>query len=176
MLQPAPRTVMSKRWAIGVDFGPESYEPDVDGSEQTDFGQFELAARYRVRRPIELGLALHLGGADNNIAEGGLYFDFRYRFMAEQRLNVYALASLGVLAVAHEDASDDEKRARGSLRLGGGVEYRWNWFALIVELRLVGVAANKDLPPPIDPAIGAAALARYKLSGGSLAIGANFYF
>ena len=111
MLPPAPaKTVMSKRWAIGVDVGPESYVPDVDGSEPTEFGQFELAARYRIRKPIELGLALHIGGADK-ISEGGIYFDFRYRFLAEQTFNVYALASLGILAVAHEDAShEDEKR------------------------------------------------------------------
>jgi hypothetical protein len=178
-MQPAPpvaKTVMSKRWAIGVDFGPESYAPDVDGAEATEFGQFELALRYRIRKPIELGLALHLGGADPKIAEGGIYFDFRYRFLAEKPFNVYALASLGVLAVAHEDATDDEKRGRGSLRLGGGVEYRWSWFALAAELRLIHVGKNEDVPQPLDPVTGPYALAAYKLSGLSLALGANFYF
>jgi hypothetical protein len=174
-LPPPPRTVMSKRWAIGVDFGPESYEPDVDGSQKTEFGQFELAARYRIRKPIELGLALHLGGS-KDIGEGGLYFDFRYRFMAERPLNVYALASLGVLAVAHENATEDAKRGRGSIRLGAGVEYRWNWFALVLELRLIHVGENKELADPIDTAPVDYQLSRYKLSGGSLALGANFYF
>jgi hypothetical protein len=172
---PPARTVMSKRWAIGIDVGPESYQPDVDGSTKTEFGQFELAARYRVRRPIELGLALHLGGS-KDIGEGGIYFDFRYRFMAEQKFNVYGLASLGVLAVAHEDASEDAKRGRGSIRLGVGGEYRWSWFALIVELRLIHVGENQDLPTPIDTAPVDYQLSKYKLSGGSLAMGANFYF
>lgn len=174
---PAPRSVMAKRWAIGIDVGPESYEPEADGSTKTEFGQFELAGRYRVARPIELGLALHLAGS-KDIAAGGFYAEFRYRFRAEQPLNVYLLGGLGVLAVAHKNASDEAGKGRGSLRLGIGGEYRWNWFALILELRLVGVGENKDLGAlpagtmePVDYQ-----LSRYKLSGGSLAMGANFYF
>jgi hypothetical protein len=165
---------MSRRWAIGIDVGPESYEPDVTGSDKTEFGQLELAGRYRVTKPIELGLALHLGGS-KDISEGGVYFDFRYRFRAEEKLNVYLLGSLGVLAVAHEDATEDQKRGRGSLRLGVGGEYRWSWFALALELRLLHVGENKEAPA-LSPETVGDQLARYKLSGGSLAIGANFYF
>jgi hypothetical protein len=175
MQPPPPKTVMSKRWAIGVDFGPESYAPNVDGAEATGFGQFELAVRYRVVKPIELGLALHIAGADNKIAAGGLYFDFRYRFLAEQPFNIYALASLGLLGVAHEDASDDAKRGRGSLRLGVGAEYRWSWFALVLEFRLISVGEN-DKVPALPAETLDYQLSRYKLSGASLALGANFYF
>lgn len=167
-------SVMDRRWAIGVGVGPESYQPDAAQSQKTEFGQFEVAARYRVRKAIELGLALHLGGS-KDIGMGGLYFDFRYRFRAEQKLNVYALAGLGVLTVAHEDASEEAKRGRGSLRLGGGVEYRWTWFALLVELRLLGVGENDRLGPQMPETVDYQ-LSRYKLSGGSLAMGANFYF
>jgi hypothetical protein len=169
-----PRSVMAKRWAIGVDVGPEAYEPDAPQSQKTEFGQFEVAARLRIRPPIELGLAVHLGGS-KDIAMAGLYVDFRYRLMAERKLNVYALAGLGVLAVAHEEASEDARRGRGSLRLGGGVEYRFNWFALILELRLIGVGENKGLAPQAIETVDYQ-LSRYKLSGGSLAMGANFYF
>jgi hypothetical protein len=165
---------MDKRWAIGLDVGPETFRADVDGAQQVEFGQFEIAARYRVRKPIELGLALH-GGGSRGLGMGGLYFDFRYRFMAEQKLNVYALGSLGVLSVSQENAPEAEARGRGSLRLGGGVEYRWNWFALAAELRLVGVGENKDLPRMPMESVGYQ-LARSKLSGGSFAMGANFYF
>jgi len=174
---PARRSVMAKRWAIGVDVGPESYEPDTMDSTKTEFGQLELAGRYRITVPIELGLALHLA-ASKDISAGGFYVDFRYRFRAEQPLNVYLLGGLGILSVAHKDSSDDAKQGRGSLRFGVGGEYRWNWFALILELRLVGVGENKDLgalPPgstePVDYQ-----LSRYKLSGASFAMGANFYF
>ncbi|HEX5059297.1 MAG TPA: hypothetical protein VFV99_08060 [Kofleriaceae bacterium] len=168
---------MAKRWAIGVDVGPESYKPDADNAQRTEFGQFELAARYRIRAPIELGLALHLAGS-KDISAGGLYVDFRYRFLAEQPLNLYGLAGLGVLAVAHKDASDDARQGRGSLRLGIGGEYRWNWFALILEVRLVAVGENKDLGalPPGTPEPVDYQLSRYSLSGASFALGANFYF
>ena len=178
-MQPAPpRTVMSRRWAFGLDVGPESYEPDAMSAQTTDFGQVELAIRYRVRKAIELGLALH-AAASKDIGAGGFYFDFRYRFRAEEPLNVYALASLGVLGVGHNDASEEARQGRGSLRLGVGGEYRWSWFALILELRVVGVGENKDLAddpmrPPVEPVDYQ--LSRYKLSGASLAIGANIYF
>jgi len=171
---------MAKRWAIGLDVGPESYKPDtpVDAdSQQTDFGQLELAARFRIRAPIEIGLALHLGGSKADLSMGGIYLDFRYRFMAEQKLNIYALAGLGVLAIARDAASDDAKRGRGSLRLGAGLEYRWSWFALIAELRLIGVGENTQLGPSVTtPEPVDYELSRYKLSGGSLALGANVYF
>jgi len=167
-------SVMDRRWAIGVDVGPESLRADVEGADKVGFGHLELAGRYRIRRAIELGLALHLGGS-NHIGMGGAYIDVRYRFMAEQPLNAYALASLGVLAVAHEDASDAQRKGRGSLRLGGGIEYRWNRFALAFELRLVGVGANEDVAAMAMETVGDE-LARAKLSGGSLALGASFYF
>src|SRR5262245_41126473 len=64
---PPPRTVMSKRWAIGLDVGPEQLQSENSG--KVEFGQFELAGRYRLRRSIELGLALHLGGS-KDIGEG----------------------------------------------------------------------------------------------------------
>jgi hypothetical protein len=165
---------MDKRWAIGLDVGPESYQPDATNAEKTEFGQMELAGRYRITAPIELGLALHFAGS-KDIGAGGLYIDFRYRFRAEQPLNIYLLGGLGVLAVAHDKASDEAKKGRGSLRLGVGGEYRWNWFALILELRFLGVGENKDLGP-MTPETVDYQLSRYKLSGGSLAMGANFYF
>jgi hypothetical protein len=165
---------MAKRWAIGVNVGPESYQPDTAQTTKTELAQFEVAGRFRIRAPIELGLAVHLGGS-KDLAMGGVYIDFRYRFMAENQLNLYALAGLGVLAIAPENASEDARRGRGSLRFGGGLEYRFNWFALIVELRLVGVGENRDLAPQMPETVDYQ-LSRYKLSGGSLAMGANFYF
>lgn len=176
-MQPAvpPRpSVMAKRWAIGLDVGPESLQPNRDGSDKTDFGQLELAGRFRIRAPIEVGIALHLG-ASKDISEGGFYLEARYRFRPDKPLDVYATGGLGVLAVAHKEASEDAKRGRGSLRIGAGIEYRWSWFALIAELRLVGVGENDTLAP-MAPETVDYRLSRYKLSGGSLALGTNFYF
>lgn len=176
-MQPAvaPRaSVMARRWAIGLDVGPESLTPKRDGAVETDFGQLELAGRFRIRAPIEVGVALHLG-ASKDISEGGFYLEGRYRFRPEKPLDVYATAGLGVLSVAHKDASEDAKRGRGSLRIGAGIEYRWSWFALIAELRLVGVGENDELAP-MSPETVDYRLSRYKLSGGSVALGTNFYF
>lgn len=171
---PSRPSVMAKRWAIGLDLGPESLKPERDGSDKTEFGQLELAGRFRIRAPIEVGLVLHLAGS-KDISAGGFYLEGRYRFRPEKPLDVYATVGLGLLAVSHNDASDEARRGRGSLRIGAGLEYRWSWFALIAELRLVGVAENDRLAP-MSPETVDYQLSRYKLSGGSLALGANFYF
>lgn len=168
---------MFRRWAIGLDVGPESYAPKVEPQPKaTSFGQLEAAVRYRVVAPVEVELAIHLGGS-KDISEGGIYLGGRYRFLAEQALNIYGLFDLGVLAVAHKDAGDQAKQGRGSLRLGVGGEYRWSRFALVLEFRLMTVGNNPDLgPSTIMPEPVDYQLSRYQLAGASFALGANSYF
>jgi hypothetical protein len=173
-MQPPPRSVMDKRWAVGLNVGPETMQAQVDGAPKIEFGQFEIAGRFRIRAPMELSLALHLGGT-KDIGMGGLMLDFRYRFLAEQKWNVYLLGGLGVIAVAHEKGTEAEKKGRGALRFGAGGERRFGWFALSLELRLFGIGENKDLGPmPVET--DAYELSRYKVSGGSLAMGGTVYF
>lgn len=172
---PAQPSVMDRRWSVGLSFGALGLGPDRDGADDVSFGMVELAARFRIRSFVDVGLSLHGGGAaEGDLTAAGIYLDGRYRFRAERPWNLWALLSLGVASVAAEDQTDEAKRGRGSLRIGVGVERRFRLWALHAELRLVHVGENKDFEPtaitPNDE------MAKSKLNGGSLTIGGSFYF
>ena len=174
----APPGVMADRWAIGLDIGSLGLKPQTTGAQNVDFGELELAARFRLRPELELGASFFGGGSKGDLSAAGFYADVRYRFLADRPFNVFATGSLGVAAVAGKNATDTEKAGRGSLRLGAGLEYRFAFgLALEAQLRLVAVAENKKVP-----SLGGAPLTvqyeleRYGLGGGSLVIGAVYYF
>ena len=127
-------------------------------------------------RILEVALTLDGGGGSNNsYSTGGMCADFRYRFMAEQAWNVYALAGLGFASIAAKDATDPEKKGRGLFRVGGGVERRFGAFAIEAELRLFGVAQNKDLAVQAPPTTNSE-LAHDGVSGASLTLAGSDYF
>ena len=174
--QPPAPGVMTKRWAIGAALGSESLTAKVDGAPHVGFGVVELAGRFRIRRDLEVALSFVGGGAmKGELTTGGLYVDARYRFRAEQPWNVFALAGLGVVSVARKDGSDVEKKGRGSLHLGGGVERRFGAFALAAELKLVAIGKHAAVPP-VEPPTLSYEMARYAVSGASLTLGATYYF
>jgi hypothetical protein len=173
---PPPSAVMQRRWAVTLGVGWETLAVKTEPMPRTAMTLLELAGRYRIRRPLELGVSFIAGGAmKGELDTVRLYVDGRWRFLAEQPWNVYARVSLGIAAVANDQANKQERAGRGSLQLGGGVERRWRWFGVSAELRLVGVGENPDAPTPamVTPA---SQFARNKVSGGSFAIASTFYF
>ena len=166
---------MNRRWAIGAQLGWTSLSIQHGEKQKVTFGMLELAGRFRIRPPAELALVLTGGGTAGDIGLGGLYIEFRYRFRAEEKWNLYALVGLGVMSASQKMASDVEKEGRGSVRLGGGLERRFGSFGADVELRLVGIGENTKAPEPMMPST-AGQLSRYGLSGGSLMIGVTYYF
>jgi hypothetical protein len=169
---------MAHRWSVAVGLGIESMTPKVDNGANgatTGFATLELTGRFRPWRAIEFGLALDLGTA-GNLMSSGLYGDFRYRFMAEKALNVFALAGLGFGSAYDRNTQvAEEKQARGALRIGGGVEWRFDAFALTAEVRLFGLGENKKVVTT-TPRSDGNDLARYSTSGGALVLGATYYF
>jgi hypothetical protein len=172
--QPQPPSVMDRRWSIHAGIGSLGLRPDRDGTDNTSFGIIDLDGRFRIRRWIDVGLSLYGGGTKGDIGTGGLYIDGRYRFLAERPWNVFALLSLGVASVSDKQATEDEKRGRGSVRIGVGVERRFRVWALDLQLRIQGIAKNKDVDTV--PMTLADDLAKSKLTGGSLTLGGTFYF
>ena len=173
--QAAPSSVMDRRWAISAEVGTLGLKPDRDNADNVSFGMFELSGRFRIRSWVEVGLSIYGGGAmEGELSTGGLFIDGRYRFLAENPWNVFALLSLGVVSVAQKDGTDAEKKGRGAVRIGVGVERRFRTFGIQAELRLIGVGENKDFEPmTVTPN---AEMAKSKLNGGSLTIGGTYYF
>jgi len=171
----APSTVMERRWAVGLTLGSESLTPSVSGAAHTAFGVLELAGRFRIRPAWELALDLDAGGSKGQLSTAGLALDVRYRFLAEQPWNGFVLAGLGVASAANKDAPDAERKGRGSLRFGGGIERRFQYWALEAELHVFGIAANADVGDRADTSPGYQ-LARYGVTGASLSLGATVYF
>jgi hypothetical protein len=105
---------MDRRWGIGAQLGWDTLTIQHGDKPKVTFGVLELAGRFRIRPSIEVALALHLGGTAGDIGIGGIYAEFRYRFRAEQKWNLYALAAIGSVSVAQKMATDAEKTGRGS--------------------------------------------------------------
>lgn len=174
---PARTGVMLRRWSVALALGSETLRTKLADAPRVTFGTLELSGRFRIRPSMEVALGLGGGGAARgDLSTGGLYADFRYRFRPERPLDVYAQIGLGTISVARKDAGDVEKQGRGSLRFGGGVEWRFTpLIGVAFELRFVGVGENTKVPVPIAPSLDYE-MARYDLSGVALALSSSFYF
>ena len=177
--EPPPRpSVMTRRFSVSLALGVENLRAAGGNRLGAQLGFFDLSGRFRIKRFLDLGLTLHGGGSEYmgiELSTVGLYIDARWRFLPENKWNLYVVGSLGVRSATAGDASEIERRGRGSLRLGGGVELRFTWLGLFAELMLQGVGENPDVPAVTPPTIGYE-LARYRLSGVALALGATLYF
>jgi hypothetical protein len=167
-----PSTVMARRWAIDLSLGGQSLTAKHTGAQAVGFGGLELAARFRILPAIEVALAFE-GAGNQGISTAGFFAEFRYRFLAERSWTPFALAGLGVVSAADKTGTDTEKKGRGALRIGGGIERRFGAWGLEATLRLVGIGENKAV---MDVTTRGQELARYSASGAELVVGGTFYF
>lgn len=170
-------SVMARRWAVSLAFGPEILRSKLDDAPRVTFGTLELSGRFRIRPAMEVALGGRGGGAARgDLSTGGFYADFRYRFRPDQPLDFYAQIGLGVVSVAPKNGSDVEKKGRGALRFGGGVEWRFTpLLGVSFELRFVGIGENTEVPTPIAPSLDYE-MSRYSVSGTQLALNTSLYF
>jgi hypothetical protein len=167
-----PSAVMARRWSVDLALGGESLKAKRDGAEAVGFGGLELAARFRIRPAIEVALALQAAG-NQGISTAGIFAEFRYHFMAERPWSPFACAALGIASAADKSGTDTEKKGRGALRLGGGIERRFGALGIEATLRLVGIAENKEV---MAVTTRGQELARYGASGAELVIGGTYYW
>lgn len=170
---PTTPSVMIDRWAVGLAIGTASLTPQVAGAPHTGFGLLALAGRFRIYPRFEVELELELGGAKGNLAYGGLSADARYRFLVGEPWNWFLLGGLGVTGVHASNATGVDAKGRGSIRIGAGVERRFDRFALGAELRLLAIGANDAAA---DDGTLAAAFAHDGVSGVSITVGGSYYF
>lgn len=190
------RNVMADRWAVGLSIGGFSVSPDVAPDQQSKFDVGELALRFRATPHLELELAI--GGGNEKLSDGSqgdtqvtmAALALRYRFAIESDWNWWIMGGLGSAVIDGSQATsmqiDADTRPLGEL--GIGLEHRWDHFALQAELKAVGMGERKggyDQPQPVAvdasgaPIVGGAGTTttpRDTLSGGSLTIGASYYF
>jgi hypothetical protein len=186
-----PASVMDDRWAVGLSLGSMSLTPD-GSHDHTGFGIGELAVRFRATPHLELEASAG-GGREqlDNGDQGDLEVNtaavaLRYRFNPEGAWNWYVMGGLGGASVTFHDATSQERDAatHALAMLGAGVERRFHHFALQAELRGVSIAnghGNDDKMAEAAPVSGtvsspAPSPASTKLTGGSLTIGASYYF
>lgn len=166
---------MANRWGLMVGLGVQSLKSGDDGDGQNiGFATYEIGGRFRIIPSIEVALTI-AAGANHDDSYSGLWADFRYRFLAERPWNIYAYLGFGAGSAAAKNASDDETHGRGSLRLGGGVERRFDVFSLSAELRVLVLGQNSQAPVAVPPT-PESELAHDGLSGLGLVIGATYYF
>ena len=202
MVQPQPvviatvpvRNVMADRWAVGLSIGSFSVAPDSSPDQKAQFDGGELALRFRATPHLELELAV--GGGNQKLSDGTqgdtqlsmAAIALRYRFAIESDWNWWIMGGLGEAVIDGSQASSMQIDAdtRGLGELGIGLEHRWDHFALQAELKAVGMGqpkggTAKSAPVPVDasgaPVGGASTTTQQDtLSGGSLTIGASYYF
>ena len=189
------RNVMADRWAVGLSIGGITMAPDSAPDQKTQFNVGELALRFRATPHLEIELAV--GGGDEKLSDGTQgdnqvsmgAIALRYRFAIESDWNWWIMGGLGEAGIDSKYVTDGmqiDADSRGLAELGVGLEHRWDHFAIQAELKAVGMGERKGgyakgEPVPVDasgaPAVGTAPTTMADtLSGGSLTIGASYYF
>jgi Outer membrane protein beta-barrel domain len=166
-----PPSVMANRWALTVGLGAQQLKA---GDDDIGFLTYELGARFRIIRALEVALTI-AAGANRADSYGGLWLDVRYNFLAEHAWNIYAAIGLGLASAAEKNSDDNDGHTRGSFRLGAGVERRFDVFSLSAELRVLTMSSN-----PNADALGyvtpESELASDSSAGLGLVIGSTYYF
>jgi len=169
---PAIGPTLSARWAVALALGGESLTPTASASTSESIGYLEGAVRFRPVLNTEIQLAIDLGGrADAKYS--ALFLDVRYRFNPEDTWRWSLTGGVGLASAAAPDASDLDKKGRGALRFGGGLERRFGAFAVMAELRLMLIAANHAAPDRADPT-PAYYFARYGMSSYGFQLGGSY--
>jgi hypothetical protein len=184
-----PVDVMGNRWAVGLSLGSLSLAPQDAPDAETRFGIGELSLRFRVTPHLEVEGAF--GGGRQQLQDGtqgdleihtGL-LAARYRFSPAEHWNWWLMGGLGAVAIAQHGATDQtfQDAERPMAALGIGLEHRWQQFALHAELRGVGVGPHDDGGQPKAQPLTmttdfVAPTTADHLSGGTLTLGASYYF
>lgn len=176
--------VMASRWAVNLSLWFGGFTPRVDGSTSIPLAGLELSGRFRIAEPIELALSLQAGGGQdpnnndmNSASVGGIFIDARWRFLYDRPWNVAAIVGIGSMsATAKSGATDEEKQARGALRVGVAVEHRWTHWAIEGVFRIEALR-NNDAVTTVDlPSRRTYQLSRYGSTGANLVFGGSYYF
>jgi hypothetical protein len=175
------RDVMADRWAVGLSLGSLSLHPQ--DTDSTSYSVGELSLRFRATLHLELEATFGGGKTSDSSTQVDVgTIGLRYRFMPRADWNWWLMGAIGELSVATPDASQMTRSdaSRGVAELGIGLERRFGHFALQAELTAIAAGEPKTEPAVATPADATtqptATTTSDTLSGGSLTIGASYYF
>jgi hypothetical protein len=158
-------TVMYKPWSVAFALGPAVLRARTSPTENHVVMYGDMAVRYRVAPPLEIGVALG-GGLSHGAGYGGFFADIRYRALAEGVWNPFALASLIAANITGGDSF------RLGLRGGLGIERRFQSWAFIVDTQLAWIVGDTEVVVHGDNT----ELGHYGAWSVSTSIGAVYYF
>ena len=162
---------MANRWAFDVGLGLQALNTT---SDNIGFVTYELGARFRIIRALEVALTFGAGG-NHGDEYSALWADVRYNFMAERPWNIYVHLGIGAGSASGKNASADDSAGRGTVRLGAGLERRFDVFSISAELRVL-TFGNNDKADSIGIDTPEADLASEGSSGLGFLIGSTYYF
>jgi hypothetical protein len=174
------RDVMADRWAVGLSLGSLSLHPQ--DTDSTSYSVGELSLRFRATLHLELEATFGGGKSGDSSTEVDVgTIGLRYRFMPRADWNWWLMGAVGALSVAAPDAAQMTRSdaSRGVAELGIGLERRFGHFALQAELTAIAAGEPKTEPvtaTPADVSSQPMTTTSDTLSGGSLTIGASYYF
>lgn len=183
VVAPAPGPQLPGRWSIGLAMQSIEYTSEGTG-ESAQFSGGEVAIRYRPWRKVDLELSFGGGRQqvegidgermDGELAMGTGMLAVRYHFNQENKWNFWLMFGVGATTVARHDATDEEISAaqRPHVAVGAGLEYRFVNFALQLEARALGLGQTEDEKMLQEQGV----YTSEGISGGSLALGASYYF
>jgi hypothetical protein len=173
-----PNPAIAGEWGLGLRALAERVEPEGGGANGIDMAGAGLIVRWRISGLF--GLELGLDGVRGEL-DGGAYvretsaatLAATFHLTPRSRWDLYLLAGLGAATdkVSFLDAGGmqvDEEIKETLLRLGGGVEFRWEHLGIGAELAGVAWFRNDpDGPPATVPT---------RSGGGQFSLFASLYF
>jgi hypothetical protein len=175
-----PATALADEWGVGLRATGERVDPKDDGPNGIGMGGGGLLVRWRISR--RFGLELGVDGVTGKLADGAFerktssaQLAATFHLTPGSRWDFYLLLGVGgatdrVTFVDASGAEMEQEFKETVLRLGGGLEYRWEHLGIGAEVAAVGMARNDS-----DAALAGDAVPR-ESGGGQWSVVATYYF
>jgi len=175
-----PSAALADEWGLGLRAVSQRVDPEGGGGNGIDLGGGGVLVRWRLgeRLSLEVGLdGVHgqLGGGAYDRRTTSLSLAGIVHLTPGSPWNLYVVGGLGTVTdrVTFIDAggNDDAVELKeGLVRLGGGLEHRWQHIGVGIEASVIGLwRTDDDAGFPSD-------LVPHKSGGGQLGLQAAYYF
>jgi hypothetical protein len=160
-------TVLYKPWALAMAYGSDFTRARADDMPLHKLFFFEFALRYRVLRPLEVGLSIG-GRFKPAFGYATIYADLRYRLLAEAAWNPYVLGGVGIAKIEYGGPWHLIMHA------GVGLERRFISWAFATDIQLERAAGDgKPMPYFLDDQ---GELEHFGLVSVSVTLAATYYW